>query len=141
MTWERAAMALIVEALGGPPAARIAADCAALPSRSGGLESLVVSFVGQAPRPAEREALLAGARQALAPGGRLVLIDHNRPRRLPAALVALVRRPRVPGATPRARWRRLAHPVAREAARAGFAIEALRFVAGERVQVVLARRH
>jgi hypothetical protein len=48
--------------------------------------------------------------------------------------------PRPAGVTPAIRWRRLAYPTAREIRAAGFVIERLRLAAGERVQVVWARR-
>ncbi len=140
MTWEWAAEALVLEVLGGPPAASIIAGRAPSLPRMGGLDSLLVRFVGQPARPPEREVILGQAAHALAFGGRLVVIDHNRPRRRAAALLAVVAAPLVPGATPAARWRRLAYPVAREVALAGFTVESLRLVAGERVQIVFARR-
>jgi hypothetical protein len=140
MTWEWAAEALILEALGGPPAATIVAGRGTSLPPGGGLASLLVRFVGQPARPAEREVTLAQAARALAFGGRLVVVDHNRPRRRIAALLALVAPPLVPGATPKARWCRLAYPVAREIGFAGFTIESLRLVASERVQIVFARR-
>ena len=119
-----------------------AARCApaALPLPAGALPAIALSFVGHAPRPAERRDLLAEIRRVLATNGTLVLLDHSRPRRRAAALAALARRPRVPGATPGARWRRLAYPAAREVQAAGLAVQCLRLVAGERVQLVVATR-
>ena len=140
MTWEWAAEALILEALGGPPAASIVAGRAVSLPPGGGLASLLVRFVGQPAHPPEREVILGHAARALAFGGRLVVVDHNRPRRPLAALLAVVAAPMVPGPSPAARWRRLAYPVAREIALAGFTVESLRLVAGERVQIVFARR-
>jgi SAM-dependent methyltransferase len=118
------------------------ARCAptALPLPTAVLPSIALSFIGHAPRPAERQGLLAEVRRALATNGALVLLDHSRPRRRAAALAALARRPAVPGATPAARWRRLAYPAAREAQAAGFAVACLRLVAGERVQLVVATK-
>ena len=121
---------------------RRAARCApaVLPLPTGILPAIALSFVGYAPRPAERRGLLAEIRRALATNGTLVLLDHSRPRRRAAALAALARRPRVPGATLGARWRRLAYPAAREAQAAGFAVQWLRLVADERVQLVVATK-
>src|SRR5262245_17305754 len=101
MSWERAARDSIAQALGAPPAATITAHPSMTLDPSEQLASLVVSFVGQTVAPAERATLLAAAARALAPDGRLVVVDHNRPRRLPAALGALIAPPRVPGWTPR----------------------------------------
>jgi hypothetical protein len=82
-------------------------------------------------RPRRLDAVAARLRS----GAVLVVVDHNQPRAwwrraIAAALLAL-------RGLPPARAR---HPVAREAAAHGFAIERLRLAAGERVQLVLARR-
>jgi len=111
-----------------------------LPLASGALPAVAVSFVGHAPGPVERRALLAEAHRALAADGVLALLDHSRPRRRLVALAALVRRPFIAGATPGARWRRLAYPAAREVQAAGFTVRRLRLVAGERLQVVVAAK-
>jgi SAM-dependent methyltransferase len=141
--WQREAEALIAGALGGPPEVTIEAGAAAggpLPFRDGEAARAVLSFVGCAPAPAARRALLAEAGRVLAPGGALAVVDHNRPRRRLAALAALAGPPRVPGRSPAARWRRLAYPTAREVQAAGLGVECLRLAARERVQVVVARR-
>jgi hypothetical protein len=95
----------------------------------------VVSFLGAAARPAERQAVLADLGARLTPGAPLVVVDHNQPRvpwRRPMALATLL----LAGLGPaRARY-----PVARELAAAGFRIERLRLTPGERVQLVLARK-
>jgi SAM-dependent methyltransferase len=158
LRWRRLAAARIVEVLGGPPAAVIEATrwgvwcgregrepgarCSphALPLASGAHRAIALCFVGYPPCAAARAALLAEVLRALQTDGRLAILDHNRPRRLPAALRALGAWPWLPGWTPRARWRRLGYPTAREAAAAGFAVEALRLLHAERVQLVLARR-
>lgn len=100
----------------------------------------VLCVVGHAPAPQERARILAGLAARLSVGTRLAVVDHNRPRRLPQALLALLGSPRVPGRSPAARWRRLADLTARAAQSAGFRVDRLRLVAGERVQVVLATR-
>lgn len=95
----------------------------------------VVSFLGRAARPHERQTLLAGLRGLLPPGAPLVLLDHNRPRRWPrralAALGLLAA-----GLPPR----RARYPAARELQALGFPVVRLRLAAGERVQLVLALR-
>ena len=112
----------------------------ALPLASGKIPSVALSFVGCDLTAAEREATLRAAQRALAPNGVLFVIDHNRPRRRLAAFGALLRSPRVLGASPRSRWRRLAYPAAREVKAAGFAVDRMRLAAGERVQVIVARK-
>lgn|GEM_PF-1324173 len=91
----------------------------------------VLSFLGFAGGPAERQARLAVLRRRLRAGAPLVLVDHNQPRRLVrrlgAAVGLLVR-----GMPPR----RARYPVAREAQALGFVVRRLRFAAGERVQLV-----
>jgi len=102
------------------------------PGRGAG--AAVVSFLGAAIGPGERQAMLAALRARLAPGAPLLLVDHNQPRRwLPRALATafLLARGLRPG---RARY-----PVARETQALGFVVERLRLAAGERVQLVLAR--
>jgi hypothetical protein len=68
-------------------------------------------------------------------GGALVVVDHNQPRACWRRVVgtALLAARGIPPARAR-------HPVAREVAAHGFAVERLRLAAGERVQLVLARR-
>jgi hypothetical protein len=82
-----------------------------------------------------RIALLASIAARLPPGAPLVVVDHNRPRawwRRIAGALCLAARGLPPG---RARY-----PVAEEVRDRGFVIERLRLAAGERVQLVLARR-
>jgi SAM-dependent methyltransferase len=162
--WQREVAALVDAALGGAPAAAIGLapggrlDCRAaggdgwppgasgprglgdpLPFADGSLASVAVTLLAWTPADGPWRPLLEEARRVLGPGGRLVLVDHNRPRRRWPALLAVVRAPAPPGPSPAARWRRLAHPAAREAQAAGFVVDALRLAAGERVQVVSAR--
>lgn len=101
---------------------------------------VIVTVVGHAPAPEARARVLAELAARAPAGSRLVVVDHNRPRRLAAALLAVVGPPRVPGRTPAARWRRLADPTARAVQGAGFSVDRLRLVADERVQVVFATR-
>ena len=136
--WRREAEALIAGVLGPAPVAWIAWDEVL---RGGSeLPSLVLTFLGASPGPAERMAALTRIEAALASGGWLVVVDHNRPRRCLGALRALIGVPKVAGWSPAARWRRLAHPTAREVQAAGFGVECLRFAAGERVQLVIGRK-
>jgi hypothetical protein len=97
-------------------------------------------LVGDASSSATRTAVFADAVRMLAPGATLIVVDHNRPRQFPAAVAAVVRAPRPPGRSPAARWRRLARATAQEVRAAGLAVERLRLAAGERIQVVVARR-
>ncbi len=113
---------------------------AALPLPDRAIAALTLSFLGERGAAAMRAALLAEVARICAPGAVVVVIDHNRPRRRLAALLAVTAAPRPAGATPAARWRRLAYPTARELRAAGFVVERLRLAAGERVQVVWARR-
>jgi hypothetical protein len=95
----------------------------------------LVSFVGAHTPPALRRSTLEAVRVRLAAGAPLVLVDHNQPRqwwRRPLAALLLAMR-----GLPPARGR---YPAARELDGAGFRVECLRLAAGERVQVVLARR-
>jgi hypothetical protein len=101
---------------------------------------IVLSLVGHRAPASERSAGLHALAAGLTPAGVAVVVDHNRPRRILAALGALVRWPWVPGSSPLARWRRLAYPTAREVQAAGLRVERLRLVAGERVQIVIATR-
>ena len=135
--WRRAADALIAELLGADDVTWLPWDAPALPTRAG---TLAVSLVGRDPDAEERRRRFTALAAALAPGGVLVALDHNRPRRLPAALWAVIAAPFVPGWSPVRRWRRLARLTAREVQGAGLRVERLRLVAGERVQVIVARR-
>ncbi|MBI3769390.1 MAG: hypothetical protein HY271_13005 [Deltaproteobacteria bacterium] len=123
---------------GGDVALRAAAD--ALPLRDASIAWLAVSFLGDASAPRRRGALLGEIARVLAPGATVVAVDHNRPRRRLAALTAVAGPPRPRSWLPAAAWRRLAYPTAREIHAAGFTIEHLRLAAGERVQIVVARR-
>jgi SAM-dependent methyltransferase len=124
-----------------PPAtATLRSPATMLPIRDDAIAWIGVSFLGDPSPPAVRRALLAELARVLAPAGTLVVVDHNRPRRRLAAIAAVAMSPRPPGATPAAAWRRLGYPVAREAHAAGFVVDRLRLAAGERVQVISARR-
>jgi SAM-dependent methyltransferase len=112
----------------------------ALPLATGDLSRVALSFLGDDSTAARRRAALRELRRALAPGGLLFVVDHNRPRGRPQAFGALLRRPPVRGGSLAARWRRLAYPVAREAQASGFTVDALRLALGERVQMIVARR-
>jgi len=101
---------------------------------------IAASFLYDASPPATRRTLLAELVRVLAPAEILVVVDHNRPRSQLAAAVAVVRSPRPRGATPAARWARLAYPAAREVHAAGLVVERIRLAADERVQVITARR-
>lgn len=136
-----------VDATSAPPRSRrcaalrsLRAAPDALPIRDASVAWLVVSFLGDRARPGPRQALAAELVRVLAPGGMLVAVDHNRPRRGGAALAAIVAPPRPPALTPTGAWRRLAYPTARELRGAGLAIESLRLAARERVQLIVARR-
>ncbi len=163
--WRRELDRLIADALGGAPgltlelgaqgvwcggrpapgqalraAGRVArARPAALPLASGVQRAVVLSLVGHAPAASDRQALLGELARVMKAGSALIVVDHNRPRRLVAALAAAIRAPRVRGRSLGARWQRLSYPAAREIQAAGFTVQWLRFAAGERLQVVLAR--
>jgi hypothetical protein len=137
--WRREADALIANELGLQDVPWIRWG-AALPPTGAPYTALVVSMVGRPAPSAERRPVLAELASRFAANGRLIVVDHNRPRRVAAALAAAARPPWVPGWSPAARWRRLAHPTAREVQGAGFCVDRLRLVAGERVQVVIATR-
>ena len=134
--WRSEADAVIVDLLGHADVAWIAWG-APIPDAAA---ALAVVLIGSDPSPTDRQRTFARLAAALVPDGYLVVVDHNRPRRLGAALTALVRTPWLPGWVPSRRWRRLACPTAREVQAAGLRVERLRLVAGERAQVVVARR-
>jgi len=95
----------------------------------------VCAFLGERADSAARGARLDALAARLVPGAPLALVDHNQPRawwRRPLAWVALARHGLAPS--------RARHPVAREADAHGFRVERMRLVAGERLQLVLARR-
>jgi len=138
-SWRREADALIADELGVEPGPWIPWG-QTWPSTDTPYTVLVVWMVGRRAPSEERGRVLAELASRFAPKGRLIVVDHNRPRRLPAALAALAGPPWVPGWSPAGRWHRLAHPTAREVQAAGFRVDRLRLVAGERVQVVVATR-
>ena len=97
--------------------------------------AVVVTFVGEPAHAAARLERLAAAGARLAMGAPLLLVDHNQPRqwwRRVLAWIALGLRGLPPG-----RGRVL---VARQLDGAGFRVECLRLAAGERLQLVVARR-
>ena len=101
---------------------------------------MVLNAVGRAIGTDERLRVLTALAAGFSPGERFAVVDHNRPRRLIAAVAAVLGPPAVPGRSLGARWRRLADPTARALQAAGFRVERLRLAAGERVQVVIATR-
>ena len=120
-------------AIAGPRANRLARE---LPGAADGdATAAVVVFLGAAPSPDERQATLRGMQSRLPPGAPLVLVDHNQPRAQWRRAVALF--PLLAGGLRPSRAR---YPAARELAALGFAVERLRLAAGERVQLVVARR-
>jgi SAM-dependent methyltransferase len=168
MTWWGEVEALVVTAAGGSPfllveltsldascrivatrssfltgrrtAGAVRCDPSALPIATGSLSRVALSFLGDDPTAPRRQAALRELRRALAPGGLLLVVDHNRPRGRAQAFAALLRQPRVSGRSLGLRWRRLAYPVAREAHASGFTVDALRLALGERVQMIVARK-
>lgn len=137
--WRREAGRLVAAELGGAEVPWLAWDAVAA-SAVAPEGPFVLCVVGHAPAPEERARVLSALAARCGAGTRLVVVDHNRPRRIGAALRALVGLPRVPGGSPAVRWRRLADPTARATQAAGFRVDRLRLVAGERVQVVTATR-
>lgn len=136
--WRRETEEIVARELGGANVPWVEWD-ASLPL--GPVEPpLVVNAVGHAIGADERARVLASLAAVFPEGGTLVVVDHNRPRRIGAAVAALVARPFVPGSSPAARWRRLADPAARMVQTAGFRVERLRLAVSERVQVVVATR-
>jgi hypothetical protein len=97
--------------------------------------AVVVTFLGEREDGTARRERLAAAGARLRPGAPLLLVDHNQPRRwwrrVPGWVSLAVR------GLPPARARVLA---ARQLDAAGFQVDCLRLAAGERVQLVLARR-
>jgi hypothetical protein len=136
--WRREAEAVIADTL-GRRACWVELG-AAMPTARPLSTVIVLSLVGYAAPEAIRARVWQELSDVLAAGEAVAVVDHNRPRRRCAAVGALLASPWVPGLWPQARWRRLAHPTAREMQRAGFVVDAMRFAAGERVQIVLATR-
>jgi hypothetical protein len=101
----------------------------------GAAAAAVVSFVGAPVDAAARRSQLRALSERLPPGTPLALVDHNQPRaswrRVVGTLCLAIR------ALPPSRAR---HPAARELQDVGFRVERLRLTAGERLQVVVARR-
>lgn len=95
----------------------------------------VCVFLGEPADPDARQARLDALGARLASGAPLVVADHNQPRawwrRLLGTIWLAAR-----GLPPR----RARHPVAREVHGRGFEVVRLGLAAGERVQLVLARR-
>jgi voltage-gated potassium channel Kch len=135
--WRRETEALLGQLLGGADVLWLGWGSAPGADAAG---ATAVSLIGLDPSPADRRRVFAELAAALAPASVLIVVDHNRPRDMRAALAALAAEPRVPGSSPVECWRRLARPTAREVQAAGFRVEKLRLVAGERVQIVVATR-
>lgn len=138
--WRREAQACIAREVGDADASWVEWRAALAPHPTAPQRPLVLSAVGRTLPPEDRASALRNLVGALPPGSVVVVVDHNRPRRRGAALGAIGRSPWVPGWSPAARWRRLAYPTARELQDAGFRVERLRLVAGERVQIVVSTR-
>ncbi len=122
----------------GPPVPRLAAALASrvpLAAEGESAAAAVVTFLGTAASPAERQGLLRALQRRLPAGAPLVLLDHSQPRawwRRALAVLLLA----ASGVGPaRARY-----PAARELAALGFAVERLELMCGERVQLVVGRR-
>jgi hypothetical protein len=122
-----------VEAAGTLAAALAARLAVARPGEP--VAAAVCDFRAERGTGADRIARLARIAARLPDGAPLVVVDHNQPRawwrRVAGALLLVAR-----GLPPR----RARHPVATEVRDRGFAVEALRLAAGERLQLVLARR-
>jgi len=119
-----------------PRAARLrAALTARVAPAAGAPVAAVVAFLGAPARPADRQRALRELQTRLPADAAVVLVDHNQPRaawrRVLASLVLVVT------GLGAARGR---YPAARELAALGFRIERLTLAAGERVQLVRARR-
>jgi hypothetical protein len=136
--WRREAEAVIADTLGRRACWVELGDT--VPTERPPATVIVLSLVGHAASEAARARAWRELAGAVVTGEAVAVVDHNRPRRPWAAIGALIAAPGVPGLWPQARWRRLARPTARELQRAGLVVEALRFAAGERVQIVFATR-
>jgi hypothetical protein len=95
----------------------------------------VIAFVGEAADADARVRALRAVHAALPVGAPLVVVDHNQPRDVARRVVATLRLALLRLPPSRARY-----PVAREVLAEGFAVARLELVAGERLQIVLARR-
>ena len=119
-----------------PGSVRLRAALAArIVPAAGAPAAAVVAFLGAPARPADRQRALRDLQARLPVDATVVLVDHNQPRaawrRVLASLVLVVT------GLGAARGR---YPAARELAALGFRIERLTLAAGERVQLVRARR-
>jgi len=119
-----------------PRARRLRAALAAQVAPAAGAPvAAVVAFLGVPARPADRQRALRELQTRLPVDAALVLVDHNQPRAAwRRALASLALLATGLGA---ARGR---YPAARELAALGFRVEHLSLAAGERVQLVRARR-
>lgn len=118
--------------------ARLATALAAgvAPARNGvAPAAAVVAFLGDDAGPEVRGRVLHDLQAVLPCGAPLVVIDHNQPRTLGRRVLGALRL-----ALGGLRPSRARYPVAREVLAAGFAVTRLDLAAGERVQLVLARR-
>jgi hypothetical protein len=136
--WRREAEQVLAAIVGAPLPAWREWEKHGLSEATGAV--VMLSLVGHAPSAEHRRSGFAALHAALAPEALVIVADHNRPRRRLQALAALVGPPSVPGVAPATRWHRLARPTAREVQTAGFRVVRLALVAGERVQLVIARR-
>ena len=115
-------------------AAAVAAGVAVVPD-GGAVSGALVSFLGVAAVPGDRQACLSALRLRLPAGAPVVLADHNQPRTWGRRLFGMVELALRGLAPTRAR-----DPAARELQALGFHVERLHLASGERVQLVAARR-
>ena len=119
-----------------PRASRLRAALAARVAPAAGAPvAAVVAFLGASAHPAERQRALRDLQARLPADATLVLVDHNQPRAAWRRVLASL--PLVATGLGVARGR---YPAARELAALGFRVERLTLAAGERVQLVRARR-
>jgi len=120
----------------GPEAlAHAVAACTPVTSDGGPTAGAVVSFVHAPADGVARRRSLVTLRERLAAGAPLALVDWNQPRTWGRRVVAVAYLAARGFGPARGRY-----PAARELAEIGFRIERLRLAAGERLQLVLARR-
>jgi hypothetical protein len=119
---------------GNPLAVALAARVPLARDREPGAAG-VCSFLGEPAVPGARTARLGELAARLPSGAPLVVVDHNQPRAWWRRLVATAAL--AADGLPPSRAR---HPTAVEARDTGLAIARLRLVAGERIQLVVARR-